>query len=219
MLLAGGPSDGGGAGSGEAAGGDGLLELLPIGLSLLAIAISLVTLWVNTRKTARERVWDYLQMLISAETTKLRSTVGAAARWEDAQARARMSRLSNAKLSPRTNPIPGEWVALHAKDRDAIFGLLWVVALAGPALDRGSWVHRFVVGGSTDLYRAQVYQHLALIVPDLHQAYDYWISGTEAEGSAKLADASLNGLPGTQVAGMDRRFELPEERFSGSERK
>lgn len=216
MLLVEGISDSGGAG------GNGdiwstVVRFLPLVLSAIAIVFTAVTIGINVRRSARDRLWSYLQLLVSAETSRARSTVGEAARWLEPRARARMVKLKEAehnRLSIIGEPRLDAWKEEHARYRDAIFQLLWVVALAAPALDRGHPVHRWVVGGSTALYRAQVYQHLNLIVPDLYRAFDYWASTGDGSGSAGLADASLDALPKVQSHGIDGRIVLAEQRFS-----
>lgn len=216
MLLVEGVSDAGGAGDG----GDiwsAVVRFLPLLLSVIAIGFTALTLWTNVRKSAQDRLWSYLQLLTSTETSRWRSTVGEAARWPEPAARARMVKIKQAKrgvFSSVSEPHLDEWMEEHARYRNAIFHLLWVVALAAPALSEGGPLHRRVVGRSTDLHRAQVYQHLNLIVPDLHRAFDYWASAEESSGSGGLADASLEDLPKAQTHGKDGRVELVEHRFS-----
>lgn len=214
MLIAEGVSDGT-----EAGVGDGfwsvLLSVLPLLLSAVAIVFTAVSIVINMRKSARDRLWSYLQLLISAETSRARAVVGQAARWEPPAARARMVKLTQAennRISAVGEPHLDAWKAQHADYRDAIFQLLWVVALAAPTLG-GGLVHRLVVGRSTDRDRALVYQHLNLIVPDLHQAFDFWAKGADSSGSAGLADASLDALPKVQLHD-DGQIHLTEQRFA-----
>lgn len=217
MLIAEGASDGGGA---IAWGGDLwslALRFLPIVLSVVAIVFTAVTLVVNTRRSDREALWNYLQLVVSVETGLARSTVGEAARWQEPAARARMVRLRNAasgNYSGVSKKLLPDWEAEHARYRDAIFQLLWLVALAAPALQSGSNLHRRVVGRSSDLYRAQVYEHLNLIVPDLRVAYDYWASNLDSDESAKLADKSLDALSSVQAYGTSDSIRLVASRIA-----
>lgn len=216
MLLVEGVSDAGGAASGSDVWST-VLRFLPLLLSVIAIGFTALTLWTNVRRSAQDRLWSYLQLLTSTETSRWRSTVGEAARWEPPAAHARMLKIRQARrggFSEVSEPSLPEWKEEHARYRDAIFHLLWVVALAAPALSEGGLLHRLVVGRSTDLHRAQVYQHLNLIVPDLHLAFDYWASTDASSGSALLADASLEGLPKVQTHGQEGRVELAGHRFS-----
>lgn len=217
ILIAEGASDGGGA----IGGGGDLWSLtfrfLPIILSVVAIVFTAVTLVVNTRRSDREALWNYLQLVVSVETGLARSTVGEAARWQAPAARARMVRLRNAAkgdYSGVSKSLLPDWEAEHARYRDAIFQLMWLVALATPALQSGSKLHRRVVGRSSDLYRAQVYEHLNLIVPDLRVAYDYWASGLDSDESAKLADKSLDALSPVQTYGTSGSIHLVAARLT-----
>lgn len=212
MLLVEGISDAGGTSSGggfwSSLGGG-----LPLVISLIAIVFTATTLIANTRKNARDSLWSYLQVLVSAETARARSIVGEAARWDVPRARALMVRLSQSDSRSLAGVSEHDRDS-YARDRDAIFQLLWVVALAAPSLESGSLLHRWVVGESTNFYRAQVYEHLNLIVGDLHVAYDLWIRNLEGKESGQLADSSLDVLPAVQAYDQSRSVKLVELRFA-----
>lgn len=212
MLLSGGVSVSDGGGDPAAS----MLSVLPIVLSTIAIVFTAITLVFNTRKSARDALWSYLQVLVSSETARSRSTVGEAARVEQPKAAARIVKLSQWKrgqFSTLTYPELPAWEAELERYMDAIFQMMWVVSLAAPALGSHSGVVRLVVGRSTALYRAQVYEHLNLIMPDLYTAVELWGAGFDSGDSRDLVDAALDAIPSCQKYGKDKCVELVGFRF------
>lgn len=216
MIVADGQSDAGGSSDAGNVGGWGyLLDVLPIGVASLALIVSGATFLMNSKKAARDALWAYLQLVVSSETARARSVVGVAARVEPPKASARQVHLANAR---RGNLAPGiaaleKWQTEMDELRDAAFQLLWVVALSGPAMGQRGRVGRVLEGRSTELYRAQVYEHLNLIIPELLVTMKVWGREIESEDSAKIADAALESLPPVQKYGKNESVALTAMRF------
>lgn len=221
MIVAGGPSDSGGAT--EAAGGDGgalslMLDVLPIGIAVLALFVSLSTFLMNSRKAARDALWSYLQLVVSSETARARSVVTEASRVESAWVHSRRTLIANEARKGRlpSDSLPAQWQAQFDEVRDASLGLLWVVALAGPAAAQRGRLDRLIGWRNTELYRAQVYEHLNLIVPELSKTMRVWEDDLSSLGPAQIVDAALDSLPQTQEYGEGKSISLTAVRFTDS---
>ena len=183
---------------------DGAFWWLPLAVSALAALLALVSIALNARKDARAQLWEYLQLLISSETAATRSIVGTASKEGEERMAFLVSLFGVAGADSERAERDSRATFSEANDfvpegtRDAVFRMLWIVALAAPAMARGSWVHRLIVWRSTDLYRAQIYQQLNLIIPDLHSAYVLFVRSSRTEGSASLTDAAIDALPKKQ---------------------
>lgn len=221
MIVAGGPSDSGGAT--EAAGGDGgalslMLDVLPIGIAVLALFVSLSTFLMNSRKAARDALWSYLQLVVSSETARARSVVTEASRVESAWVNSRRTLIANQARKGRlpSDSLPTQWQAQFDEVHSASLKLLWVVALAGPAAAQRGRLDRLIGWRNTELYRAQVYEHLNLIVPQLSKTMRVWEDDLSSLGPAQIVDAALDSLPQTQKYGEGKSISLTAVRFTDS---
>lgn len=216
MIFADGPSDVGGASDAGSSGGWAfLIDVLPIGVALLALAVSAASFFMNSRKSARDSLWAYLQLVVSAETARARAVIGEAARTEAPEAQARLVHLANARRGSRAldTATREKWQSEVDAIRDAASQLLWVIALAGPAMGQRGGVGRMLEWRNTELYRAQVYEHLNLMIPELLVTMKVWGREFQSEESAKIADAALDSLPRVQKYGKGKSVSLVSMRL------